>query len=99
MANGPLAAPLQSLLFFESAVRHLNFTLVADELGTSQPAVSQRIAALEKDLGTLLFLRAHRGVTVTADGAALHEAVCEHLAALQWAMTACGRAARAGWLR
>jgi putative choline sulfate-utilization transcription factor len=77
---------LDSLVFFESAVRHLNFTLVAEELGTSQPAVSQRIAALEKALRTPLFKRAHRGVTLTADGAALHEAVCDHLAAIQVAV-------------
>ena len=73
---------LDSLVFFESAVRHLNFTLVAEEFGSSQPAVSQRIAALEKDLRTPLFKRAHRGVSLTADGVALHEAVRDHLAAI-----------------
>lgn len=40
MANGGPAAPLQSLLFFESAVRHLNFTQAASGLGTSQPSAS-----------------------------------------------------------
>lgn len=86
MANLTQATPLQSLVFFESAVRHLNFTLVAEEFGTSQPAVSQRIAALEKDLGTPLFKRAHRGVTLTADGVTLHEAVRDHLAAIHLAV-------------
>eukprot|EP01041_Mallomonas_annulata_P020507 gene20507-40304_t len=38
--------PLQSLVFFEAAVRHLSFTAAAQELGTSQPAVSQRIGLL-----------------------------------------------------
>lgn len=74
--------PLQSLMLFASAVRHLNFTQVAEEFGTTQPAVSQRIATLEKYLGTALFRRAHRGVTLTQDGAALDDAVRDHLAAI-----------------
>jgi LysR family glycine cleavage system transcriptional activator len=78
--------PLQSLLLFASAVRHLNFTQVAEEFGTSQPAVSQRIALLEKHLGTALFKRARRGVTPTPEGGALYEAVRGHLAALQEAV-------------
>lgn len=32
-------------MFFEAAVRHLSFTGTAQELGTSQPAVSQRISS------------------------------------------------------
>lgn len=67
--------PLQSLVFFDAAVRHLSFTAAARELGTSQPAVSNRIGSLESDLGVPLFKRAHRGVSLTADGASLFEAV------------------------
>jgi LysR family glycine cleavage system transcriptional activator len=78
--------PLDSLVYFESAVRHLNFTQVAEEFGSSQPAVSQRIAALEKELRAPLFKRAHRGVSLTADGVALHEAVRDHLAAIHAAV-------------
>ena len=86
MAKPTQSISLDSLVFFESAVRHLNFTLVAEEFGSSQPAVSQRIAALEKDLRTPLFKRAHRGVSLTADGLALHEAVRDHLAAINLAV-------------
>lgn len=78
--------PLQSLVFFESAVRHLNFTQVAEELGTSQPAVSQRIAALEKELATTLFKRARRGVSLTPEGVSLYESIREHLAAIHAAV-------------
>jgi len=74
--------PLQHLALFTASARLLSFTLVADEFGTTQPAVSQRIAALEKDLGTPLFQRAHRGVTLTPEGAALYEAVRDHLGAI-----------------
>ena len=78
--------PLQGLQLFASAARHLNFTLVADEFGMSQPAVSQRIAALEKQLGVALFARSRRGVALTPEGGALHEAVREHLAAIAAAL-------------
>jgi DNA-binding transcriptional LysR family regulator len=40
----------------------------AEKLGTTQPAVSQRIAALELSLGVKLFDRAPRGVRLTAKG-------------------------------
>jgi DNA-binding transcriptional LysR family regulator len=40
----------------------------AEKLGTTQPAVSQRVAALEAVLGVRLFDRAARGVRLTAKG-------------------------------
>ena len=59
-------------------IRHLEtFLLVADELHfgraaarlrVAQPAVSQTIAALEKDVGTTLFDRSKRRVRLTAAG-------------------------------
>lgn len=82
----PSDLPLQHLALFAASAQHLNFTLVAEQFGTTQPAVSQRIAALEKDLGTLLFKRAHRGVTLTPEGAALYESVRDHLGAIQTAL-------------
>jgi putative choline sulfate-utilization transcription factor len=86
MSVKPQDTPLHNLVFFESAVRHLSFTQVAEEFGTSQPAVSQRIAALEKELGTPLFKRAHRGVTLTQEGSNLYEAIRDHLAAIHAAV-------------
>lgn len=80
------ALPLQGLQLFASAAHHLNFTLVADEFGTSQPAVSQRIAALERQLGVTLFERSRRGVALTPEGSLLHDAVRVHLAALASAL-------------
>ena len=79
MATPRRLPPLQSLVFFEAAVRHLSFTAAALELGTSQPAVSQRIGLLEEDLGVPLFKRGHRGVSLTADGLLLFNAVRESL--------------------
>ncbi len=45
----------------------------ATEMNVSQPAVSGRIAALESSLGTTLFDRTQRGVTLTKKGVLLRE--------------------------
>jgi putative choline sulfate-utilization transcription factor len=60
--------PLQSLVVFEASARLLSFTAAARELGTTQPAVSQQIRALEVSLGTPLFERIYRGVVLTDAG-------------------------------
>lgn len=44
------------------------FRAAAEKLNTTQPAVSQRIAALEKTLQTRLFMRDTRGVQITDKG-------------------------------
>lgn len=64
--------PLQALVVFEAAARLGNFTVAGNELGLSQPAVSQRIQALEKSLHTPLFERRHRGVQLTESGQSLY---------------------------
>lgn len=60
--------PLQSLVVFEASARLLSFTAAARELGTTQPAVSQQIRALEDTLGVALFERIYRGVVLTDSG-------------------------------
>lgn len=60
--------PLDWLKVFEAAGRHGSFTAAAEEFGTSQAAVSQRIRNLESWLGRPLFLRSARGVTLTVEG-------------------------------
>jgi putative choline sulfate-utilization transcription factor len=66
---------MQALAMFESAARLASFTAAAREMGSTQPAVSQRVVQLEEALGTPLFERGHRGVTLTEDGVRLFEAV------------------------
>ena len=46
----------------------LNFSIVADRLKISQPALSKQIAALENDLGIKLFDRTTNPLTVTPAG-------------------------------
>ncbi|MFD1383043.1 choline sulfate utilization transcriptional regulator [Rhodanobacter aciditrophus] len=60
--------PLQMLVVFESSARHLSFTAAARELGTTQPAISQQVKALEAFLNTPLFRRVYRGVELTDEG-------------------------------
>ncbi|WP_277188903.1 LysR family transcriptional regulator [Caballeronia sp. BR00000012568055] len=71
--------PMQALLMFESAARLASFTAAARELGSTQPAVSQRVVQLEESLGAPLFERGHRGVSLTEDGARLFDAVRQGL--------------------
>lgn len=59
---------LDALRAFEAAGRQLSFTLAAAELGVTQGAVSRRIRGLEQALGTRLFERRIRAVTLTAAG-------------------------------
>ncbi len=79
MPSERLLPPLAQLLAFEAAARHRSFSAAAAALGTSQPAVSQRIAALEGALGVTLFQRTPRGVAPTPEGAGLFAALREGL--------------------
>ena len=44
------------------------FRAAAEKLSATQPAISQRIASLESDLGVRLFDRDVRGIKLTAKG-------------------------------
>lgn len=58
----------QQLRAFEAAARHENFSRAADELHLTHGAISHQVRALERELGTPLFVRNGRSVKVTADG-------------------------------
>jgi len=66
---------LDTLRAFESAARHLNFTKAANELHVTQSALSQRIGALEGELGFALFLRRGRQIELTQRGGAIAAAM------------------------
>lgn len=59
---------LNSLYAIEAVSRHLNFTNAATDLGISQPAVSKSIRQVEQNLGVQLFVRRHRGLSLTPEG-------------------------------
>ena len=75
--------PASDLIAFESAARHGSISRAAEELRTSQPAVSRQIARLEKHLSTQLFERSRWGVSLTEAGRCYREAVLIGLGALR----------------
>lgn len=62
---------LNALIAFVEVARYQSFSMAADALFISQPAISKRISALEAELGTALFNRINRKVTLTEAGRAL----------------------------
>ena len=65
---------------FLESVQQGSFRAAAEVLGYTPSAVSQLVAALEKDLGLNLLIRSKRGVKVTAEGSALLPIVRSYLA-------------------
>lgn len=56
------------LSLFRVVAQHLSYTHAAEQLYLSQPAVSQQIKALERQLGLRLFARQGRGIVLTSAG-------------------------------
>ena len=65
MARPP---PLNALRAFEAAARHLSMKQAADELAVTPGAISQLVRGLEQQLGTVLFRRGNRSLTLTEAG-------------------------------
>jgi len=59
---------LASLRAFEVVARHLSVTRAAEELGVTQPAVTQHLRALERRFGVRLVRRDGRGLALTPEG-------------------------------
>lgn len=62
-----------SLRTFIATAKLASFSLAAEQLYLTQPAISKRIAALEEELGARLFDRVGRQVSLTEAGRALLE--------------------------
>lgn len=61
---------IRQLRSASEVARRLSFTKAADALAVAQPALSQQIAALERELGVRLFERNNRKVALTDAGRA-----------------------------
>lgn len=77
-----------ALAAFECAARLLNFSRAAEELNTSQSAISRHIAGLEERLNVPLFIRARKLLKLTEQGELLYRAVASGLDGIQSAFTA-----------
>jgi DNA-binding transcriptional LysR family regulator len=62
---------IKALVTFEAAMRLKSFTAAARELNVTQAAVSRQVRVLEEHFGVPLFLRGHRRVEPTSEGAML----------------------------
>lgn len=58
---------------FSIVAKNSSFSRAAKDLFMTQPAVSQAMMQLEKELGTRLFNRTPKGVTLTTEGRLLYE--------------------------
>lgn len=67
--------PIHLLLAFDAVARWQSFNRAADELSLSYSTISHRIRDLEKLLGVALFHRTTRVVSLSPEGAYLHQQV------------------------
>ena len=67
--------PMNSLIVFEAAARHLSFTQAAHELNVTQGAISRQIRHLEDYLGKELFVRANRNIFLTPTGLQYYQTI------------------------
>jgi DNA-binding transcriptional LysR family regulator len=88
-----LAVELQHLRYFLEIAVQGSLTHAAQSLGIAQPALSQALSSLERDVGSLLFRRHARGVELTAAGSAFYPKARRVLAVSQEAIEAARAAA------
>jgi DNA-binding transcriptional LysR family regulator len=91
----PLPVDIRLVESFAAVAEELHFTRAAQRLSVSQPALSQQIARLERQLGAQLFTRLPGAVALTPAGAALWREVQPALAGLRAGISA-ARAVGAG---
>ncbi|WP_372524616.1 transcriptional regulator GcvA [Piscinibacter sp.] len=95
MQNDPeRLPPLDLLVAFEAAARHLSFTRAGAERFVTQSAISRQIRALEDELGVALFRRRHRALALTDEGQRLQASCVAVLAQLRAAVSALRAPAR-----
>jgi DNA-binding transcriptional LysR family regulator len=79
----PLPVDIRWLESFAVVAEELHFTRAAQRLSVSQPALSQQVARLERQLGVQLFSRSPGAVSLTPAGAALWREVQPAMGALR----------------
>lgn len=85
----------EQLRLFLAIARHRSLSRAAADLGLSQATVSERLKALEAEVGAALFTRQGRGVSPTPAGETFHSYAARALEVLREGRAA-AQAARAG---
>ena len=78
---------VRQLRYFLAVAEKSSYRRAAETLAVSQPALSQRIKALEEDLGVLLFVRSSKGVALTPAGEAFRRGARQILRDLDLAIS------------
>jgi DNA-binding transcriptional LysR family regulator len=91
----PAAVELRQVRYFLAVAESRHFGRAAEQLHVVQPAVSQQVSRLERELGVRLLNRNTRTVSLTAEGTAFLRHAPEILAAVERAAAA-AREARSG---
>jgi len=85
MRNPHALPPLDLLVGFEAAARHLSFTKAGEELFLTQSAVSRQMKELEQQLGVALFQRRHRALVLTEAGQQFYAVTAQVLTTMRTA--------------
>lgn len=68
---------IRILRYFLTVAKEQSFTKAAEQLNITQPTLSRQLAALEEELGTALFIRGKRSITLTEAGILLKRRALE----------------------
>lgn len=90
----PMAFDFRALRYFVAVAEELHFTRAAERMYIAQPALSEQIRRLERDLGVELLRRTTRKVELTAAGEEFLSRARRILAEADEALAAASRAAR-----
>jgi len=95
--NDAAIVETRDLHCFKVLCEELHFGRAAERLGVSPSTLSRRIAALERLVGTALFVRTSRSVALTDAGGELAVHAPAALRQLDRAIGAAQRASEGGW--
>ena len=68
---------LRLLRYFLTVAKEQSFTKAAEQLHITQPTLSRQMAAFEEDLGTTLFIRNGKKISLTDEGILLKRRALE----------------------
>lgn len=68
---------IRVLKYFLMVAKEQSFTKAAEQLHITQPTLSRQLAQLENELGTSLFVRTGRNITLTQEGILLKRRALE----------------------